>query len=40
MERNVMTAQNINKELRKLQQDWYDNLPDKYKPHDIFSSPF
>lgn len=35
-----MTAQNINKELRKLQQDWYDNLPDKYKQHDIFSSPF
>ena len=36
-----MMTSDTNRELRELQQDWYNKLPDnKYKQYDTFSSPF
>lgn len=38
--RNSKNAEALNKELRQLQQQWYDKLPKEYKEYDDFSSPF
>lgn len=38
--RNGKTAEQINQKLRKVQEEWYNQLPKKFKEKEKFSEPF
>ena len=38
--RNGKTAEQINQELKKVQEEWYNQLPEKFKEKAKFSHPF
>ncbi len=38
--RNGKTAEQINQELKKVQEEWYNQLPEKFKDREKFSHPF